>query len=70
MIFRRNSDRSYDSNLGPSGKCRPGRSSPCLPNHHVKAKPTPALLMLLIERNVRKCLWGVNVVIQVLLMGG
>ena len=50
--------------LGPGGKCRPtgfrdaqhkkcrsGRSLPCPRSHHVKAKP---MLMLLIERNVRK----------------
>ena len=29
-----------------------GPQTPCPSNHHVKAKPTPALLMLLIERNV------------------
>ena len=39
--------------VGPGGKCRPGRPPPP-PSHHVKAKPKPALLMLMIGRSVRK----------------
>ena len=46
--------RTPNPDLGPGGKCRLGRRSPRPPSHHVKAKPTPALLMLLIGRSVRK----------------
>ena len=41
-------------NLGPGGRCRPGRCPLRPPGCQVKAKPTPALLILLIERSARK----------------
>ena len=33
-------------NLGPGGRCRPGCCPACPPSYQVKAKPTPALLIL------------------------
>ena len=61
-------------NLGPGGKCRPGRRPPCPPSHHVKAKPTPALRMLPIKRHVRKeyvlATWDVFVGLQALVLSG